>query len=62
MSGFGGRFLLSLPLQPTEMFSSMTTSFSPPQTATKPNLEFQPPYVVETHICETTTYGGDFKH
>ena len=38
----------------------MLTSFQVLKTATKPNLEFRPPYVVETHLCETTIYGGVF--
>ena len=32
------------PLQPTEMFSSMPTTFSVLKTATKPKLKNQPPY------------------
>jgi hypothetical protein len=36
----------------------MPTSFSALKTAAKPNLESEPPYVVETYLRETTIYGG----
>ena len=36
--------MVNSPLWPTEMFSSMPTSFSALKTAAKPNLENQPPY------------------
>ena len=55
------RIFCDSPLQPTEMLSPMPTSFLAPKIATKPNLESRPPYVVETHLCETTTYGGIFE-
>ena len=38
----------------------MPTSFPAPKIDTKLNLESRPPYVVETPLRQTTTYGGIF--